>query len=137
MRGRVLDDGTQVIINREPLANRNKRTDLKVEAPTIAGERATVIIEVKWSDNPELSISLTEQLGTCYLLGDSLTRGIYFVGWCGGGSWRTGATGSEPERKDSLDSWLDALRSQAAEFGEQYPDVHIEPIVLDLRWTPP
>ncbi|MCZ6655616.1 MAG: hypothetical protein O7D91_21620 [Planctomycetota bacterium] len=133
---RVLDEGTQVIINREVLANSNKRTDLKVEAPTLGGELATVIIEVKWSDNVELSISLTEQLGRSYLLGDGFTHGIYFVGWCRRGSWCAGALGSEPEDKDSLDSWLDVLRSQATEFSKQYPDVRIEPIVLDLRWVP-
>ena len=137
LRGRALDEGTQIIINREVLANTNRRTDLKVEAPTIGGQLATVIIEVKWSDNTELSTSLTEQLGKNYLQGDDLTHGIYFVGWYRPGSWCIGALGTEPEHKDSLDCWLGVLRLQAIEFSKQHPDVHIEPIMLDLRWALP
>ncbi len=134
---RVLDERTQVIINREVLANRNKRTDLKVEAPTLGRKLATVIIEVKWSNNKGISTGLTEQLGEDYLIADSFTHGIYVVGWYCSGSWSSGALGSEPKHKDSPESWLDALRSQATEFSEKYPKVHIVPIMLDLRWERP
>ncbi|MCH7641598.1 hypothetical protein IID22_05385 [Patescibacteria group bacterium] len=42
--------------------------DIKVEAPTVDGPQATIVVEIKWSDNKEVSTSLEEQLGCKYLL---------------------------------------------------------------------
>src|SRR5205085_8369514 len=54
--GRVLGPTTKVVfVDREALASRNQRLDIKVQAPTVQGPPATVIIEVKWSDNVDVS----------------------------------------------------------------------------------
>lgn len=102
--------------NRETLAARNTRNDIKIETTSIDGKPLTLIIEVKWSDHREVSTSLVEQLGRQYLLENGLTHGIYLVGWCGGGS-------------------LEELRTELEEQAREQKEVSIVPVVLDLTWN--
>lgn len=103
--------------NRETLAARNTRNDIKIETASLDGKPLTLIIELKWSDNAEVSTSLVEQLGKEYLLENSLTHGIYLVGWCGRGA-----------------SSLDALRELLDQQAREQTEVSIVPVVLDLAW---
>lgn len=134
--GRVLDRGTEVFLEREPLANKNQRLDLKVQAPKVDSGSATVVIEIKWSDNPTVSTSLSDQLGTDYLVGQGLTHGIYLVGWCRSGTWSRRASGKRPRKGARNDprAWADAFRSQAEAFSKMHPQVSIAPVVVDLIW---
>lgn len=107
--------------NREPLAARNTRNDLKIQTTALDGRPLTLIIEVKWSDNADMPTSLVEQLGKGYLLENGLTHGIYLVGWCG-----RGASGLEALRTE--------LEEQARLFRLEQPEISIAPVVLDLTW---
>ena len=103
--------------NREPLAARNTRNDIKIETTSLDGKPLTLILELKWSGNAEVSTSLVEQLGKGYLLENSLTHGIYLVGWCGRGA-----------------SSLEALRELLDRQAREQTEVSIVPVVLDLTW---
>src|SRR4051812_35051707 len=65
---------------RSSSATASPRNDL----PRMIARLTTVIIEVKWSDNPDMAIGLAEQLGGKYLIGEQKTHGIYLVGGSGG-----------------------------------------------------
>ncbi len=134
LAGRVLDNPAVVFINREPLASKDQRLDIKVEAPTVDGLPVAVIIEIKWSDNPEVSTSLTEQLGEEYLVGQNLSHGIYLVGWNGGTKWRQRAPGQRPHVPYTLEGCLAALLSQAQDYRDTRPALRIVPMVIDLQW---
>ncbi|HYU33897.1 MAG TPA: hypothetical protein VEW48_17225, partial [Thermoanaerobaculia bacterium] len=110
-------------IDREPLAARNTRNDIKIQAPSIDGTRLTVIIEIKWSDHRDVSTSLATQLGEDYLLQNGLTQGIYLVGW-------TGATRRWPDRE----ACQAEMAAQARLFCEAHPELRIVPLVMDLAW---
>jgi hypothetical protein len=134
--GRVLDAGTKVIIvNREPLATKDQRLDIKVQAPTVGGTVATVVIELKWSDNPGVSTSLVEQLTKEYLAGSGLTHGIYLVGWSKPGPWKD-TTVPGPADTKSLDAWRNCFLSQARAATKAYPGTFVVPIIVDLAWPP-
>lgn len=107
--------------NRETLAARNTRNDLKIETTSLDGRPLTLIVEVKWSDNAGTATSLVDQLGRGYLLENGLTHGIYLVGWCG-----RGAAGPEALRA--------SLEEQARFFRLEQPEISIVPVVLDLAW---
>ncbi|MCK4376170.1 MAG: hypothetical protein KAX19_12600, partial [Candidatus Brocadiae bacterium] len=129
---RVLDRETTVIANREDLAAYDRRFDLKIQAPKLGGGFATVVIEVKWSDNPTISTALSSQLGHDYLIGSNLTHGMYLVGWNGRLKW-TSEAGSRS--RDPTPEWLSSvLENQASTFMEKHPEVQIRPFVLDLTW---
>ena len=131
----VLDEGTSIaFLDRETLAGTSQKLDIKVQAPTIERQPATVVIEIKWSDNRDISTSLVEQLGEDYLLRNNLTRGVYLVGWNKPGIWRLRA-GARPKDRNSPPAWLKALKRQAQEFVSKHPGIKIEPIVIDLRWN--
>jgi len=129
-----LEAGTQVVINREALAPKDQRVDIKIEAPTLGGGSATVVIELKWSDNSEVSTSLIEQLGAEYLVGQNLTHGIYLVGWSVRGSWSDKAPGPKPPRPYTQAGFLASLCAQAAEYKNAQPSVEIIPKIIDLQW---
>jgi hypothetical protein len=131
---RVLGQESQLFLDREPLAGMNQRLDIKVQAPTVTGGRATVVVEVKWSDNDDVSSSLGDQLGKKYLLGQGLTHGIYLVGWYRNRTWAGNPMGIRPARPYSVQSWTDALKSQTRRFGTDSPGIKIEPFVMDLTW---
>lgn len=133
LRDRVLDSGTTVIADREDLAAYNKRLDVKVRAPRLGGGYATVVIEVKWSDNEEVSTALDEQLGHYLRENDGLSCGIYMVG-CSGtlGTWhRRAGHRARPATKGWL---LEKLVEQAAGFADTNADMQIEPFVMYLAW---
>jgi len=133
--GRVLNRDTKIIfLNREPLEARNERDDIRVETIAIDGKPATVIIEIKWSDNRDISTSLKEQLGQEYLVDGNHTRGIYLVGWCGPGRWK-GSAGAKPKPRDSMEVWRSAFQKQAEEFAKAHSDKVICPCIMNLQWS--
>ena len=118
---------------REDQVKFGERLDIRVIAP-VSGplKQAQVVIELKWSDNKGTKASLITQLGRRYLLRESLTHGIYLVGW--NGTWAA-KRGAEP----SLHHLSQFLKTQAGEFtGEsgEGKGCRIEPIVLDLSFPP-
>ncbi|MES1242587.1 MAG: hypothetical protein ABUT39_13315 [Acidobacteriota bacterium] len=117
----TLEPRPVITLNREPLATRNMRNDIKIEARSLDNRPLTLIVEVKWSDNQDVWTSLAEQLGRRYLKESNLTHGIYFVGLCG-------PSGS------GLDDWRARLEEQARGFQQEEPGLRISPFLLDLRW---
>ncbi len=133
--GRVLDESTVVILNRETVEAANRRFDIKIQAPVIGGRLATLVVEVKWSDNDDVSTAIVEQLGTRYLVEEQLTHGLYVVGWCRAGCWKSRARGTPPKSPRTIVTWREALDNQAAAYSAQ-AHVSIKVVVLDLRWDP-
>jgi len=111
-------------VDRETLAARDTRNDIKIQAPSIDGTRLTVILEIKWSDNDRALTSLSTQLGRDYLLLSDLTHGIYLVGWC------------RPTRRwPDRDACQTALSEQSRQFCAAHPALRIVPFVMDLAWN--
>jgi hypothetical protein len=133
LAGRVLDPGTQVIFHRETLATKDQRLDIKVQAPMIGGGIATIVIELKWSDNPGVSTSLRKQLVEEYLGGLGLTHGIYLVGWSVPGRWKDKTT-KGPSDPKSRNAWLSCLEAQAGGVAKQLPGMCVVPLLFDLEW---
>jgi len=124
-----------LFLNRETLAAKNSRNDLKIEAASIDGKKLTLIIEVKWSDNPEISTGQVSQLGERYLLENAWTHGIYLVGWCGrAATWSSEALGTAPTSRAGLEAWQASLQEQASLFMQAHQDLVIRPFVMDLAW---
>lgn len=121
-------------IDRETLAARDTRNDLKIQASSHQGKPLTVIVEIKWSDNPEVSTSQVEQLGKDYLLDNGLTHGIYLVGWSGRTVPWKGAAELAPEPRSSLLAWRRSLEEQARIFVQENPGARVVPVVMDLAW---
>jgi len=127
--GKVLDRETQV--------KRKGRSDIRVTSPVVDCQSlATVVVEVKWSDNGGrkrgISTGLTEQLGKKYLLDEQLTNGVFLVGWTGTlGTWRRTA-GPRPKQKNAA-ALEEALRTQARAFMEAHSAIDIRPTVWDLQ----
>jgi hypothetical protein len=127
--------GFRGCILREDQVGYRRRLDLRVIAPCLlTGELATVVIEVKWSDNPETEISLTEQLGRKYLLSHRLTHGLYLVGWCG--RWRRKGQAHLTDRK-GLESYLTDQRDAYCRADAPGHGLSIVPVVLGLEWRDP
>jgi len=132
LRGRLRDMLPGKILDREVEVKYGRRTDIRIIAPTPNRSFATVVIEVKWSDNPSLACALTEQLGENYLLDLGLQDGIYVVGWNGHLSWRPqDKQGERPGRNPS--QLHEALATQAAAFNSEH-GCRIQVVVLDLTW---
>lgn len=117
------------ILDPEARAKFERRRDIRVLAQRIGGGFATVTIEVKWQDNPEVATALVEQLGRKYLEEEGLACGIYLVGWAGG----------EKGRKQIGGRWVcgpkefrNALEAQADEYLNSHSDKRIAVVVLDL-----
>jgi len=115
------------ILSRETKVSRRKKLDIHVLAPTLTNRTATVVIEVKWSDNQELRTSLVEQLGKRYLLDNNSTHGLYLVGRCSRLFW----SGLKDRSNDGIGA---KLQEQADAFHGKNDKVFIKPVVLDLRW---
>jgi hypothetical protein len=134
--GRVLDEGTEVILDRETELKRRRRADIRVVAPVLGRrEVAKIVIEVKWSDNSDakrgVSTGLTEQLGKEYLLEENLSHGVFLMGWNGKLAWKHTA---EPRPKEKTPAaLLEALQQQAKEFCGKHQGLVIRPIVWDLE----
>ena len=116
------------VLHRETKINRRKRTDIQVESPAFDHSLPSVIIEVKWSDNPTMQSGLAEQLGRGYLLDEGKTHGIYLVGWCGTVRWK----GMKERTREGLEM---ALRTQARSFCNRHKGRRILPVVLALEWS--
>lgn len=125
--GKILDLETQVKYRR--------RLDIRVIAPTVQNGKATVVIEVKWSDNEEMSVGLSDQLGDNYLMQEALTHGIYLVGWNGKIYWKKRA-GIHPKPKKCPTELQQRLEEQAQRYSGTQKNIKIIPIVFDLRWNP-
>ena len=121
--------GVQITIYREPQVKYDRRFDLEVAAPTIDGQWARVVVEIKWSDNPETKSSLVNQLVRKYLLGHQLAHGIYLVGWCGNCKER-GKKGKDIEQ---FRAYL-AGQVKSIIASDEGKHLKVEPVVLDLRW---
>jgi hypothetical protein len=133
---RVLASQVETIeVVREDQVRYRRRLDLRVTAPCHGAQTlATIIIEVKWSDNDETETNLTEQLGRKYLLGERLTHGVYLVGWYG--RWKRKGHGTLTDRAE-LESYL---TNQCDDFcGVKGPGhgLSIIPVVLGLEWRDP
>jgi hypothetical protein len=124
-----------VSVVREDQVRYRRRLDLRVTAPCHGAQSlATVVIEVKWSDNEETETSLTDQLGRKYLLGERLTHGVFLVGWCGW--WRRKGHGTLTDRK-GLDRYLAAQRDDFCGANGPGQGLSIAPFVLGLEWRDP
>lgn len=128
------EEGLKITIDREVLAAKDTRNDIKVQAPGIYGT-LTLIIEIKWSDNPDVSTNLINQLGEDYLVQNGHTHGIYLVGWSGEKTkkWKS-PLGAPPDPPESLSAWQYALGEQAKLYHEQRSGLRIVPFVMDLSW---
>jgi hypothetical protein len=121
---------------REDKVRFRRRLDLRVVAPCLnSREFATLIIELKWSDNPETGTNLVKQLAQKYLLGEQLSHGIYLVGWCGKWKQPGRAKLNRTDRK-ALEAYLIAQRDQYRAAGRG-KDLRIETVVLGLEWSDP
>lgn len=128
-----LADGVEVQILREDQIAYRERNDLRVTAPCHGTRQlATVVIEVKWSMNPDTRTALTTQLGERYLRGEQLTHGIYVVGWSG--KWRRGDRSRNNTDVQRLLEFLAAQRNAYCQAGAPGSGLQIEPIILDLQW---
>jgi len=134
----VLASGhTTIFSDRESLAARNTRNDVKIQTLSVSGRPLTVIVEIKWSDHPDVSTGQIEQLAKQYLLENGLTHGIYLVGWCGEAApWKENALGQPPTERSRLDSWQRALKRQSELLREEYPELDVQTFLLDLSWAP-
>jgi hypothetical protein len=121
-------------VDRETLAARDTRNDLKIQASSYGGKPVTLIIEVKWSDNSDVSTNLVTQLGEDYLLRNNLTHGLYLVGWSGTTAPWKSAWSPGPDPRSSRDACQEALAVQAANFCQAHPGLRIAPVVIDLTW---
>jgi hypothetical protein len=121
--------GVEIKIYREPQVKYQRRFDLQIVAPTIDGKLASVVIEMKWSDNPETKGGLENQFVRNYLLGHALNYGIYLVAWCG--AWKE--KGNKRKNIQALRAYL-AERVKLVTASEEGKNLRVEPVVLDLRW---
>jgi len=92
---------------------------------------ATVVIELKWSNNEKVLSALAEQLGKKYLLAEGRHWGIFLVGWLGKAGESDGKT---PRRKITKEALESMLVVKAKEWHESHPDDLIAPVVWDLPW---
>jgi hypothetical protein len=81
LHDRVVPRQEAPFINREPEFFSGEKTDLLIQASLRDGSSATVIVEVKLCDHPEVGDSMKTQLTERYLCQKSLTHGLYVVGW--------------------------------------------------------
>jgi hypothetical protein len=126
-------EGVEVQIVREDQVSYRRRFDLRVTAPCHGSRRlATVVVEIKWSTNPETRAALVDQLGRNYLLGEGLTCGVFLVGWSGW--WRPGQKQSRGRDPAELSRFLRGQRDSFCREGQPGSGVRIEPVVLDLSW---
>ena len=118
---------TRLIVNRETVEAANQRHDVKVQAQTLDGGVATLVIEIKWSDHHDAHHALIDQLAERYLAADHLTDGIYLLGWCG-----------QSARNDcprGIDLWQQHLDQQAAQVTDEHKGLVIDAVIFDLTWT--
>ena len=141
LRRRLIDvlsgvvERVDVQIVREDQVAYRRRFDLRVMAPCQGNQQvATVVVEIKWSTNPETKTALVDQLGQKYLIGEQLTHGIYVVGWSGW--WGPGQRRSKGRDPNELLQFLQTQRDCFCREGRPGEGVHIEPFVLDLVWHP-
>lgn len=124
-----------VALGREEQVSYRRRYDLRVVAPCLGNQKhASVIVEVKWSANPEVKEGLVEQLGQKYLLDEGNSHGVYVVGWSG--RWKPGKRQKAATELMALKSYLSA---QAADFcspNGRGCGTRVVPVVLDLGWQP-
>jgi hypothetical protein len=84
---RLIPRDPAIFINREPQFFSGEPTDLHIQAQLPNGAVATVIVEVKLCDHPDVEKAMASQLAERYLRQKGLTHGLYFVGWFTCGVW--------------------------------------------------
>jgi hypothetical protein len=125
----------EVDFAREEQVGFRRRFDLKVTAPCQGTRQlAKVVVELKWSTNPETKTALIEQLGKKYLLQEQLSHGIYVVGWSGW--WQPGHRCPKSYDQNELANLLFNQRDSFCTSGQLGNGLRIEPRVLDLSWNP-
>lgn len=130
--GRITRE-VDVAYSRESQVGRRQRLDLTVTAPCLGTRQlATVIVEIKWSDNAETRTALVDQLGTRYLLGEGKTHGIFLVGWCG--KWIPGNRSIDNADVRTLRDHLNRQKTEYCQSGQQGERLRIEPFVLSVAW---
>lgn len=131
---RLVVDGIDVQIVREDQVAWRQRLDLRVTAPCHGSRSlATVVIEVKWSTNPETRTGLVDQLGERYLRGEELTHGVFLVAWSGW--WRRGDRTKKNTSRHELEQYLTDQRDNYCQAGQPGAGFRMEPYVLDVRWN--
>ena len=93
---------------------------------------AGVVIEVKWSTNPETKSGLVEQLGERYLSVRGPRHGVFLVGWSG--EWFPGGNRRRERDIEELRRCLIEQRNAFTAAGQKGEGLRIEPVVIDLRW---
>ena len=125
----------EVQIGREEQVAYRRRFDLRVTAPCLGTQKlATVVVEIKWSTNPETSSSLVDQLGEKYLIHEGHTHGVFLVGWSGW--WRPGGRQRKGTDITKLREFLCSQRDAFCSPGQRGEQVRIEPVAIDLGWRP-
>lgn len=129
LRARIVPRRTPLFINREPEFFSGEQTDLHIQACLPDGSTATVIVEVKLCDHPEVGDSMKTQLAERYLRQKGLTHGIYFVGWFACGAW--------PKRKCPFQRQGEAkarraLEKQAATLSSA--ELRIRAVLVPFPW---
>lgn len=135
---RRVAEGVDVEIVREDQVAYRRRFDLRVTAPKLGTRQlATVVVEIKWSSNPETRTSLADQLGKKYLLKEKLTHGIFLVGWADW--WQPGSGKKKNRNRGDLEEYLCGQRDAFCQGGPSgaRSALRIEPVVLDLSWREP
>ncbi len=123
--GKVLDRETEISYFR--------RTDIQIKSSMYPSGIAEVIIEVKWSDNPEWCTGLREQLGQKYLLDENRECGLFLTAFYGKTTWpRT--LGTRPKDPHKPEIILKTLQEQAAAFESKHDGMKIIAAVLDVSW---
>jgi hypothetical protein len=130
----VLGPSTRIEMFKEAEQAKRRRTDLEVSVATFVPSMAKVVVEVKWSDNPELATGISEQLGKNYLVKEKRTHGIYVVGWCGKMTWQNCKTTNVPNQGRTPQILLQALEQEARLFMDSNPQISILPVVIDIAW---
>lgn len=132
-----LDDdlrGRGIVVNREVRIHRGLRTDVHIDAVTGLSDGGpvdiiTVIIEVKGSWNPDLSLAMKSQLVEEYLKDNHCQQGIYVIWWFQSQLWD-----DKDWRKARVPNLTIAgakvqFDTQASELSQG--QVHVKALILD------
>lgn len=124
-----------IIINREVVNRRGDETDIRVETFKLdqSGEKLDLIelvTEVKGRWNAGLKTSMQEQLVDRYMTANSVSQGIYAVGWFESSNWDTNDHRSKKHKSMSLAQAKEFFGSQAASLTSVGRGVR--EVVLDL-----
>ncbi len=124
-----------IIINREVVNRCGDETDIRVETFKRGGsgeklDLIEMVIEVKGRWNAGLKVSMETQLVARYMTDNSVSQGIYVVGWFDSSGWDPDDSRSKKHRNMSLAQAKDFFASQAISLTSTGRNV--QSVVLDL-----